>query len=153
MDLSFAQIKQHTNMDSLYYKGNVRFVGDTVWFRNHKRPLAIVSYSDKFGSKKFLLVFNRRGECTATLMVGMNGDIDGGFDSVILDYKIYTNYYFSTTETWTHREGKTKDKITKTEQFYWITKKGNIMAQNNIVRSYIRPRHPGKGTDSLSLFK
>jgi len=138
-DLYFDQIKAHTNIDSNSYKADAQFVGDTVWYRNSKHPLAIVRYSDSLIDKKLLLVFNRRGKCTASLVVGMDGDVDS-FDSVVLNYKIIDNYSFSTTETWTYRGGKIDDKITITKQFYWINKKGNIMAQNNIIHSFTRPK-------------
>ncbi|HZX57091.1 MAG TPA: hypothetical protein VFE54_00130 [Mucilaginibacter sp.] len=139
MGLSFDQIKEHTNIDSTYYKEHVKFTGDTVWYRNSKHPLAIVRCADSNLNKKLLLVFNRRGKCTASLIVGMNGDVDG-LDSVILNYKIIDDYSFTTTETWTYRGGKTDDKITVTKQFYWINKKGNILAQNNIIHSFTRPK-------------
>jgi hypothetical protein len=139
MNLSFDQIKQQTNIGTIYYTDRVEFLGDTVWFRNSKHPLAIVRYTDSNLNKKLLLVFNRRGKCTASLMVGMNGDVDG-LDSVVLNYKIIDDYSFSTTETWTYRGGKIDDKITVTKQFYWINKKGNILAQNNIIHSFTRPK-------------
>src|SRR6185312_15557833 len=31
MDLSFGQVNQHTDLESFYFKENVRFSGDTVW--------------------------------------------------------------------------------------------------------------------------
>jgi hypothetical protein len=142
MELSFDQIKEHINLDSTYYLGDVQFFGDTVWFRNSKRPLAVVQYDGKGVKEKVLLVFNKKGKCTASLMVGMDSDVDGGFDEIVLDYKIFGNNSFATTETWTHREGRKNDKITITEQFYWINNRGRIMAQNNIVHSFLRPRDP-----------
>lgn len=138
MDLSLRQISQHTNLDNFYFNGDITFTGDTVWFRKSKRPLAVISYDDRGINKKFLLVFNKKGKCTASLMVGMDGDLDGGFDSIVLNYRVIDNNSFSTTETWTHREGKKKDKITVTEQFYWIDSKGSIMAQNNTMRSFTK---------------
>ena len=139
MDLPFDQIKQYTNIDTVNYKDQVEFTGDTVWFRSRKHPLAIVHYSDGHLDKRLLLVFNHSGKCTASLMVGMHGDVDS-FDSVIRDYKIDDDNFFSTTETWTYRGGSTEDKITITKQFYWINKKGNIMAQNNIIHSFTRSK-------------
>src|ERR1700740_1397302 len=117
MELSFDQIKEHINLDSTYYQGDVQFLGDTVWYRNSKHPLAVVQFNGQGISEKVLLVFNKRGKCTASLMVGMDSDVDGGFDSIALDYKIFANNSFATTETWTHREGRKNDKITITEQF------------------------------------
>src|SRR5579862_5367439 len=105
MDLSFDQIKEHSNIDTIYDKDDAEFSGDTVWFRNGKRPLAVIRYDDRGRSKRFLLVFNRKGKCTASLMVEMDGDVDGGFDSVSLSYRIFDNNNFSTTETWKHKEG------------------------------------------------
>jgi len=140
MNLSFRQITQHTNLYTFYYKEHVKFSGDTVWFRNGKRPLAVIRYDDRGLSKKFLLVFNKHGECTSSLMVGMDGDLDGGFDSIVLNYKVLSSSTFSTTETWTHREGEKNDKVMVTEQFYWIDNKGAIMAQNNTIHSFTRPR-------------
>ncbi len=142
MELSFDQIKEHINLDSTYYLGDVQFFGDTVWYRNGKRPLAVVQYDGQGVSEKVLLVFNKKGICTASLMVGMDSDVDGGFDSIVLDYKIFSNYSFATTETWTHREGRKNDKITITEQFYWINNRGRILAQNNIVHTFTRPKDP-----------
>jgi hypothetical protein len=139
MDLSFYQIKQYTNIDTIHYKEHVELSGDTVWFRNHKHPLAIVRYVDGHIDKKLLLVFNQRGKCTASLMIGMDGEVDD-FDSVVLNYRIIDNSSFSTTETWTYRGGSGNDKITITKQFYWINKKGNILAQNNIIHSFTRPK-------------
>ena len=136
---TFSQLNQYTNIDSIYYKKHVRFTGDTVWYRNGKHPLAIIRCGEKGINKKLLLVFNQRGECTANLVVGMNGDVDR-YDSVVLDYKIVDDSNFSTTETWTYRGGSTEDKVTITKQFYWINKKGSIMAQNNIIHSFTRPR-------------
>lgn len=139
MGLSFDQIKEHTNIDTIYNKEHVKFAGDTVWYRNGKHPLAVVRYSDSLISKKLLLVFNKSGKCTASLIVGMDGDVDS-FDSIVLDYKISDNNSFFTTETWTYRGGSKDDKITITKQFYWINKKGNILAQNNIIHSFTRPK-------------
>jgi hypothetical protein len=139
MDLSFDQVKAHAKLDTIYDKDEAQFSGDTVWFRSGKRPLAIISYDNGGMSKKFLLVFNRRGKCTAILMVGMDGDVDGGFDAISLNYKIFDNDTFSTTETWKHKEGKKDNKVTVTEQYYWINNKGSIMAQNNTVHSFLRP--------------
>lgn len=138
MDLSFDQVKVHANIDPIYDKDDAQFSGDTVWFRNGKRPLAIISYDDHGLSKKFLLVFNKHGRCTAALMVGMEGDVDGGFDSISLNYRIFDNETFVTTETWKHKEGKKDNKVTVTEQYYWINNKGNIMAQNNTVHTFLR---------------
>jgi len=140
MDLPFDQIKEYTNIDTVNYKEHVDFSGDTIWFRSSKHPLAIVRYSDRSINKKLLLVFNQRGKCTATLMVGMNGDVDS-FDSVIRNYKIIDNSNFSTTETWTYRGDSKNDKVTVTTQFYWINKKGSILAQNNIIHSFNRPKN------------
>lgn len=137
MDLSFDQIKQYTNIDTINYRGHVRFSGDTVWFRSSSHPLAIVNYSDGHIDKKFLLVFNQSGKCTASLMVGMNGNVDG-FDSIVLNYKIADDNSFSTTETWTYTGGSQDDKVTITKQFYVINKKGSILAQNNIIHSFTR---------------
>ncbi len=137
--LSFDQIKEHTNIDTIYDKENIRFVGDTVWYRKGKHPLAIVRYRDSLIDRKLLLVFNRRGKCTASLIVGMDGDVDS-FDSVRLNYRISDNNNFSTTETWTYCGGIRDDKITTTKQFYWIDKKGHILAQNNIIHSFTRPK-------------
>src|SRR5579863_3080339 len=64
-ELYFDQIKAHTNIDSNSYKADAQFAGDTVWYRNSKHPLAIVRYADSLIDKKLLLVFNRRGKCTA----------------------------------------------------------------------------------------
>jgi hypothetical protein len=139
MRLSFDQIKEHTNIDTIYDKEYVRFFGDTVWYRSGRHPLAIIRYSDSTINKKLLLVFNRSGKCTAALMVGLEGDVDR-FDSVVLYYKILDDNNFSTTETWTYREGNKDDKVTVTRQFYQINKKGNIMAQNNIIHSFTRPK-------------
>jgi len=139
MDLSFDQIKEHTNIDTTSHKDHVKFAGDTVLYRTSKHPLAIVRYDDSLIDKKLLLVFNRRGKCTASLVVGMDGEVDS-FDSVVLNYKIFDNNSFSTTETWTYRGGSKSDKITITKQFYWINKKGNILAQNNIIHSFTRPK-------------
>jgi hypothetical protein len=139
MHLTFSKIEQYAVVDSTYYKEHARFIGDTVWYRNGKRPLAVIRYNDKGISKKLLLVFNRRGDCTASLIVGMNGNADS-FDSINLDYKIIDNNSFSTTETWTYRGGSMNDKITVTKQFYQINKKGRIMAQNNIIRSFTKPK-------------
>lgn len=140
MDLPFDQIKQYTNLDTLNYNEHVEFSGDTVWFYSSKHPLAIVSYRDSHINKKLLLVFNQNGKCTASLMVGMDGDVDN-FDSVARNYKIADDNNFSTTETWTYRGGARDDKITITKQFYWINKKGSIMAQNNIIHSFTRPKN------------
>ncbi len=137
--LSFDQIKEHANIDSTYYKEHVKFAGDTVWYRNSKHPLAIIRYGDSLINKKLLLVFNQSGKCTASLMVGMDGDVDS-FDSVVLDYKITDNNSFFTTETWTYCGGSTDDKITITKQFYGINKKGSILAQNNIIHSFTRSK-------------
>lgn len=139
MRLSFDQIKERTNIDTIYDKEYVRFFGDTVWYRNGRHPLAIIRYNDSTINKKLLLVFNRSEKCTAALMVGLEGDVDR-FDSVVLNYKILDNNNFSTTETWTYREGSRNDKVTVTKQFYQINKKGNIMAQNNIIHSFTRPK-------------
>jgi hypothetical protein len=140
MSFTFSTIKEYTNIDSSYYKDHIKFVGDTVWYRNDKHPLAIIRCGVGGMNKKLLLVFNRRGQCTASLMVGMNGDVDGGFDSVVLNYKIIDDNSFSTTETWTYLGGGLNDKITITKQFYQINKKGHILAQNNIIRSFTRPK-------------
>jgi hypothetical protein len=140
MELPFDQIKEYTNIDTINYKLHLDFSGDTVWFRNSKHPLAIVRYSDRNIDKKLLLVFNRGGKCTASLMVAMDGDVDS-FDSVIRNYKITDDVFFSTTETWTYRGGSKDDKITVTKQFYQINKKGRIMAQNNIIHSFTRPKN------------
>ncbi|MGZ3944224.1 MAG: hypothetical protein ACXVJB_04735 [Mucilaginibacter sp.] len=139
-DLPFDQIKQYTNIDTVNYKEHIDFSGDTIWFRSSKHPLAVVSYRDGHIDKKLLLVFNKTGKCTASLMVGMNGDVDS-FDSVVRNYKVIDNSNFSTTETWTYRGDSKNDKVTVTTQFYWINKKGNIMAQNNIIHSFTRPKN------------
>jgi len=144
MNLPFDQINQYTNIDTVNYKEHIDFSGDTIWFRSGKHPLAIVRYSDRSVNKKLLLVFNQSGKCTATLMVGMNGDVDG-FDSVVRNYKIIDDNNFSTTETWTYRGDSKNDKVTVTKQFYWINKKGSILAQNNIIRSFTRPKKPDAG--------
>jgi hypothetical protein len=140
MDLSFDQVKTHVNIDPAYDRDDAQFSGDTVWFRTGKHPLAIISYDSGGINKKFLLVFNKRGKCTAILMVGMDGDVDGGFDAISLNYKIFDNDTFCTTETWKHKEGKKDNKVTVTEQYYWINNKGSIMAQNNMVHSFLGPR-------------
>jgi hypothetical protein len=139
MDMYIDQIKQLTNIDTTYYSENVKFLGDTVWFRNSRHPLAIIRYGDGSINKKLLLVFNRSGKCTASLMVAMNGDVDS-LDSVVRNYKILDDNSFSTTETWTYKGGSGNDRITITKQFYWINKKGSIMAQNNIIHSFTRPK-------------
>ncbi|MFI5161445.1 MAG: hypothetical protein ACHQHN_09215 [Sphingobacteriales bacterium] len=139
--LSFDQVKDYTNIDSTYYKEHVKFTGDTVWYRKGKHPLAIIRFRVGRINKKLLLVFNQRGKCTASLIVGMDGDVDS-FDSVVLNYKISDNNSFSTTETWTYCPESSNDKITITKQFYQINKKGNILAQNNIIRSFTRPKDP-----------
>lgn len=140
MKFTYSRIKDYTNLDSASYKQHVRFSGDTVWFRNGSRPLAVIRYAVGGMNKKLLLVFNRHGECTASLMVGMDGDIDGGFDSVFLDYKIIDDNSFQTIETWTYKGGKKYDEVTVTKQFYHINKKGSILAQDNIIRSFNKPK-------------
>jgi hypothetical protein len=140
MGLPFDQIKQYTNIDTANYKAQADFLGDTVWFPRSKHPLAIVRYSDRGIDKKLLLVFNKNGKCTASLMVAMVGDVDS-FDSIVLNYKISGDNSFSTTETWTYHGGSKDDKITTTRQFYEINKKGRIMAQNNIIHSFTRSKN------------
>jgi hypothetical protein len=140
MKFTFSRVTQYTSLDSSFYKEHVRFLGDTVWYRTGSHPFAIIHYSIGKINKKLLLIFNRSGECTASLIVGMNGDVDGGFDSVILDYRIIDATSFSTTETWTYRGATTNEKVTITKQFYHVNKKGNILAQNNIIHSYTRPK-------------
>jgi len=139
MHFTFSRMQHYADVDSTYYKERTRFIGDTVWYRDGKHPLAVVRYGDSKMNRKLLMVFNRSGKCTASLIVGMNGDVDR-FDSVILDYKIIDNRSFSTTETWTYRGGINDDKITVTKQFYAINKKGRIMAQDNIIRSFTKPK-------------
>src|SRR5512141_1624865 len=46
LHLSFRQIKEHTNIDSAYCRDHVRFLGDTVWYRNRKHPLAIIRFGN-----------------------------------------------------------------------------------------------------------
>ena len=137
---TFSQVNQYANIDSIYYKNHVKFAGDTVWYRNSKHPLVIIRCDERGINKKLLLVFNQHKACTATLVIGMDGDVDR-YDSVVLNYKIVDDANFSTTETWTYRGGSTEDKITITRQFYWINKKGSIMAQNNIIHSFTRPKN------------
>lgn len=139
MGFTFSQVGDYTNLDSIYYKQHIKFSGDTVWYRHGKHPLAVLKCRVGGINKKLLLVFNQGGRCTASLIVGMNGDVDGGFDSIVLNYKIFDDNSFATTETWTYR-GSTGDRITVTKQFYQINRKGSIMAQNNIIRSFTRPR-------------
>ncbi|HEX3384061.1 MAG TPA: hypothetical protein VHS53_02675, partial [Mucilaginibacter sp.] len=62
------------------------------------------------------------------------------YDSVILNYKMLGVNSFSTTEVWTYRGGSKEDKITVTKQFYVVNKKGSIMAQDNIIRSFTKPK-------------
>ena len=140
MKFTYSRMKDYMSLDSTFYKEHIKFSGDTVWFRNGRRPLAIIGYSVGGINKKLLLVFNRHGQCTASLMVGMNGDVDGGYDSVILDYKIIDDHSFQTTETWTYKGGKKYDEVTITKQFYRINKKGSILAQDNVIRSFNRPK-------------
>jgi hypothetical protein len=136
---TFSEISDHVNIDSIYYRNHVRFFGDTVWHRKSRHPLAVIRCSSGTINKKLLLVFNKRGDCTASLVVAMNGDVDA-YDSVVLNYKILGSNSFSTTEVWTYRGGSKEDKITVTRQFYQVDKKGSILAQNNIIRSFTRPK-------------
>jgi hypothetical protein len=136
---TFREINEHADIDSIYYKKRVRFVGDTVWYRHGRHPLAVIRLGKGTINKKLLLVFNRHGDCTASLVVAMDGDVDS-YDSVILNYKMLGVNSFSTTEVWTYRGGSKEDKITVTKQFYVVNKKGSIMAQDNIIRSFTKPK-------------
>jgi len=142
-NLSFAQIKTHTSIGDIYYKKNSTFAGDTVYYPNSKHPLAVLLHDDHLVClKKILLVFGHDEKCNDKLLIETGCEVDHSTDSSQLSYKISSDTSFSTTETLTERNRGEKDKITVTEQFYEVNKKGKIIALNKKAKQFSRDRDP-----------
>jgi len=142
-DLSFAQVKKHTSIDTIYYQKNSTFAGDTVYYRDSAHPLVVLLHDDHLVClKKLLLVFGDGEKCTDNLLIETDCDIDYSTDSSELSYKILSDTSFITTETLTERNEGQKDKITVTEQFYKISDKGKIIALNKKSHQFTRDRNP-----------
>lgn len=119
-ELSIAQIKKHTSIDSVYYTGmfaDVGFTGDTVF--NFYRGLkgAIIVYDDRRSCiYKFLLVFNpASNQNIANKIIYTDCDRDESADYTTLSYKLLSDSILETTETYV----SAKSKAHKIEKLKW----------------------------------
>ena len=128
LDLSFKQVRRHTDIDSGYFTAKSKFTGDTIYYALSKFPLAIIRNEDGLVcSYKFLLVYNRHTrENTACYLVETDCDEDYGTDFSRLSFKIFNETQFFTREvTYTREQGK-KTRVTVDDRFFQIDDKGKI---------------------------
>lgn len=104
-ELSIAQIKTHTGIDSNWYVGrhsDAGFTGDTIFHINRKMAVGIIEYNDRLVCiYKFLLVFIPPDwKNTATKIVYTDCDRDESANYTTSRFKLLNDSTFETIETY-----------------------------------------------------
>ena len=119
-ELSIQQIKQHTNIDSVYFTerfSEAAFTGDTVFNFENGLKGVIVKYDDRTNCiYEFLLIFPSGKEmCTDNKIIYTDCDRDESADYTMLRYKLLNGSIFETITTYI----PAKTKIKKIEKTRW----------------------------------
>lgn len=129
--LSFAQIRAHTSIDSFYYTGNYNgqstFTGDTVYVLRNNFKGVVIEHSGPNCLQKFLLVFDtaNRELCHEQVYSACDGEENHDYSST--DFKVIDDSTFITIETIIPADAEEKHLSNKEIKTQWkITATGRI---------------------------
>ena len=128
-ELSIAQIRQHTMIDSIYFTGkhsDAVFMGETVYDIHNGFKGAIIVYDDRRNCiYKFLLVFDPAGKNSDYRQIKSDCDRDESADFGSLDYSILNDSIFQTIETYVPADS---EKAEKKKSKWKVNDKGLIVS-------------------------
>jgi hypothetical protein len=129
--LSFAQIRAHTFIDSFYYTGNYNgqstFTGDTVYVLRNNFKGVVIEHSGPNCLKKFLLVFDAANRAVCHAEVSSECDGEEGYDYSSTGYKMIDDSTFITIETIIPANAEEKQLPNEEIKTWWkITAAGRI---------------------------
>lgn len=129
--LSFAQIRAHTSIDSFYYTGNYNgqstFTGDTVYVLRNNFKGVVIEHSGPNCLKKLLLVFDVANREVCRAEVSSECDGEEGYDYSSTGYKMIDDSTFVMIETIIPANAEEKQLPNEEIKTWWkITAAGRI---------------------------
>lgn len=137
MDLTIAQIRLHTNIDSLYYTdlfSGASFAGDSILNFHSGITGVMLAYNDSRNCiMKFLLTYTPDKNNVDAEIVSSSCDIDESFGYSVRDFKILTDSTFATTEH--HYPTADSHSPTIEESVWKIDKKGLFINTGSVKKA------------------